>query len=72
MTDDMTIHRQLMRLHGFGLMKTILTQMSDTRNLTLLVRIYNQPEVGRLLTTGARVDAKVEDDDPDQDRGLWH
>jgi hypothetical protein len=38
MTGDMTIHRQLMRLHGFGLMKTILTQMADERSVVLLVR----------------------------------
>lgn len=37
MTDDNTIHRQLIRMHGFSLMYMILTELSEERDLVLLV-----------------------------------
>lgn len=38
MTEDMSIHRQLMRMHGFSLMSMILTDMADDREVVLKVR----------------------------------
>ena len=37
MTDDNTIHRQLIRMHGLSLMYMILTELSEERDLVLLV-----------------------------------
>lgn len=37
MTDEPAVHRQLMRLHGFGIMTIILTDMAADRNIVLLV-----------------------------------
>lgn len=45
MTDDAFVHRQLMRLHGFGLMNTVLTQLGDDRDVVLLVGHGSVPKI---------------------------
>lgn len=37
LTDEMAVHRQLMRMHGFSLMYMVLTEMVDDRETVLLV-----------------------------------
>ncbi|ORY31608.1 hypothetical protein BCR39DRAFT_86195 [Naematelia encephala] len=36
MTDDAAVHRQLMRMHGFSIMFSVLTQMTEASHIVLL------------------------------------
>jgi histone-lysine N-methyltransferase SETD2 len=37
LTDELAVHRQLMRMHGFSLMSMVLTGMADDQGIVLLV-----------------------------------
>ena len=58
MTDEPAVQRQLMRMHGFGLMNMVLTQLSQDRQVVLLVR-GQRPRCHDLIT-GTRVYGQME------------
>lgn len=70
MTEDMSIHRQLMRMHGFSLMSMILTDMAEDREVVLKARSRFAEPLHLLTGTGIAQHGEVEDSNSEQDRGL--
>lgn len=50
MTEEISIHRQLMRMHGFSLMSMTLTDMADDRDVVLKVCSARASSIPRKLT----------------------